>query len=351
MSADKLGQGSYGTVIRKNGVAIKKFRDLSYLIQEYTALKYLENCKYIVHARKSDYKKMELHMKLYDMSLRTWFKKKYNRNSGEKVDKIIHDILRGLIEIHDRGLAHGDLKLGNILIREEPLKAVLGDCGFVSIAKYAKVERTAEAYRDCSISHSWKHDIFSLGICLVELWSKRRIGYYTTYEELYQNVNHLIRNTEKRNLIMTLISEDKERRPTARDILYKLYGKVPRIYERINPLIIVGKKFESGYKHEIEKLSTFVKEQAEVFRLNRSKKGFGALLMYFNNNEHSEIRKYKLYGCAYLMIISSVFSRKNKFSMDDALTLVENDYSTSDFYEVLESLLNDTFFVKHLFIL
>ena len=51
-----LGQGSYGKVMLKDGCAVKKFKKLSHLIQEFTALKYLQDCKYVVHTKSVDSK-------------------------------------------------------------------------------------------------------------------------------------------------------------------------------------------------------------------------------------------------------------------------------------------------------
>ena len=67
-----LGQGSYGEVVARNGQAVKKFSKLSHLVQEYVALRYLQDCQYVVRPISIDVDSLELSMELYDCSLRRW---------------------------------------------------------------------------------------------------------------------------------------------------------------------------------------------------------------------------------------------------------------------------------------
>ena len=69
-----LGKGTYGYVVKHNNVAKKTFKHLAHIVQEYCALKYLENCEYVVKVKGVDFSKLELDMELYDMSLRDWIK-------------------------------------------------------------------------------------------------------------------------------------------------------------------------------------------------------------------------------------------------------------------------------------
>src|SRR5689334_17210470 len=103
-----LGRGTYGTVVKENNVAVKTYHKLPHLIQEYVALRYLDDCKYIVHAKDVLYDKNQLVMDLYDMSLNKWLKSECSCN--DCLQHIVHNILCGIIELHDRGLAHCDIK-------------------------------------------------------------------------------------------------------------------------------------------------------------------------------------------------------------------------------------------------
>src|SRR5436189_1973265 len=117
MNKKFLGEGAYGKVRAHNNLAVKTFNDLLPLVQEYAALKYLRDCDYIVKVDKVDFEQLELYMELYDDSLRGFISKhRGSKTYLTKIDTIINHILKGLIEIHDRGLLHGDIKPSNILI-------------------------------------------------------------------------------------------------------------------------------------------------------------------------------------------------------------------------------------------
>ncbi len=221
-------KGSYGEIFFKDGKAIKKFAKLSHLIQEYTALKYLEDCKHIVKIVDVNFEKLELSMEAYDCSLREWLTEK---PSDSDLRIIARDVLMGLNELHERSLVHGDVKPGNIFIRRSPLGAVLGDCGFTSLAKYAKVERAAAIYRDPFIegdSDFQKCDMYSLGICLLEMFGDLRLNRQSqSYEELKEIINNKIIDPIMKKIITDLVHEDKSRRPTTKTVIYHLFNEVP----------------------------------------------------------------------------------------------------------------------------
>lgn len=379
-----LGQGSYGEVYVKDGKAVKKFKKLSHLIQEYLALKYLQETNYIVHAKNVDFANLELHMELYDCSLRKWLEEKKNHKgiSSDELKKLIHDILLGLIELHDRRLAHGDLKPGNILVRKNPFKCVLGDCGFVSIDKYAKVERTAATYRDPVIDYDNSHDMFSLGILLLEIIGELKIHQQAKYHELKDVVRDNIEDERYRKIIYNLLHEDRNRRPSARYLLNLLYSENPK--EWIRPIIAVESEDASSnnlsivnsmnnsvnsapsissnrqailssrqvilpiagnsgdeYKIYIRKN---MKKIAFEYNINRAKKGYGALVNYLERNRiNTDL--YVLYMAITLMILSSIFG-KSGFNENEVSELTNDKYKSSAIYKILDSLISDSIFIN-----
>lgn len=350
-----LGQGAYGEVSVRDGKAVKKFSKLSHLIQEYLALRYLNDCNYVVHSKGVDFVNLELHMELYDGSLRKWLEDKRHKQctSHEEIMKILHDILLGLIELHDRELAHGDLKPGNILIRSHPLKAVLGDCGFVSVAKYAKVDRTAAIYRDPIISHDSSHDMFSFGICFLEMIAEIKINRQATYDELKQVVVNKVKDPEYLKIIYNLLHQDKDRRPTARSLLYRLFKDNPPKW--IKPTLIQLDQSRSGTgqhgriavsilsddRNYIRKL---MKVTAYEFKINRGKKGYGALISYIDNYQ-IQPSSYKIYTAVTLMILSAIFG-KSGFRETEVLNLCENKYRLELIYSILQNMLSDHIFIS-----
>src|SRR5579872_5242708 len=89
---------------------------MAHLIQEYMAGVYLSDASHVVRIKSVDFKKLELSMELHDMSLRGWLEKNDNNPCFETRMGILKDIVIGLVELHERGLVHGDLKPGNILV-------------------------------------------------------------------------------------------------------------------------------------------------------------------------------------------------------------------------------------------
>ena len=352
-----LGAGSYGQVSVRDGKAVKKFSKLSHLIQEYMALRYLDDCNYVVHSKGVDFGNLELYMELYDGSLRKWLEDKAltratNDINHEDIMKILHDVLVGLVELHDRELAHGDLKPGNILVKNNPLKAVLGDCGFVSIAKYAKVDRTAAIYRDPIVSHDSSHDMFSFGICFLEMIAGIKINRQGTYDELKHVVRDKIQNPEYRKIIYNLVHEDKNRRPTARTLLYRMFKETPA--EWIKPVLIESDQSKSATGRSRIAISVFLDDRnyirrlmkvtAYKFEINRGKKGFGALISYIGNHK-IEASLYKIYTAVTLMILSSIFG-KSGFRENEVLDLCERKYNLNTVYNILDDMLSDHIFLN-----
>lgn len=331
-----LGQGAYGKVVNKNGKAVKSFSKLSHIIQEYAALKYLEDTNYIVKASRVDFSKRQICMKLYDTSLSAWLNEKneYDNITKKEIYKITHDILRGLIELHDRGLTHGDLKPGNILIRESPLKAVIGDCGFVSLSKYAKVERTAKVYRDLDVKHSSKHDIYSFGMCyLIILTGIKYNRPPKDYNELHLLVKNKVKNKRDKKLILSCFDPRHNKRPSARDIYTTLFSDNPERIEIKNSYVEPQDTEESWSKNVIE-------GSCKKYGLNRDKKACRALNHFFKMHNIHE-NNCDIYVSASLLILSSVFGRSSKFTKDNALSLCGNKYDEEKLYQALTKLIED----------
>lgn len=354
-----LGSGSYGTVTEVNGRAVKKFNRLCDIIQEACALKYLEECEYIVKFIDVDFDKLELYMKLYDTSLRKWMQNNDKENSAniKHVHKICHDILLGLSELHDRGLVHGDIKPGNILLNLNDTKtsedlpyAVLGDCGFVSVAKYAKVYSTARTYKDPIVKPQWSHDMYSFGICFMELVCGIQLPQIKTYSTLYSIIEKKVHNKDYKKLLLTLFDEDHNKRPTARQVLKSMYNVVPKKHVPIPsfPKISSSKKYSVVYNMIIS--------ACKQYDLSRAKKIYYSLLGFYEDNNINP-KDFVYYCSAALMISSCLFSNKSShFALDHATLLCRkfkiigrNECSKYDIYKSISELINSNIFLYGIF--
>ncbi len=338
-----LGKGSYGTVNVRNGIAVKTFSKLSHIIQEYAALKYLNNCKYVVHATGVNFDSLELYMKLYDCNLREWLLKNQheNKNYNNQVMIIIHDILCGMIELHDKALVHGDIKPSNILIRLNPLSAVIGDCGFVSVYKYAKVERTAPVYRERIITNDFSHDMFSLGICLLEMLGSIKLTKQISYHDLIYMVDKHIHSDKYKNILYNLLSNDKDYRYSARHLMKMIFKKKIQNHHYVEQSL----NFEPS-KYKYSKLREFIKVFTKNNNIMRGKTGYLALIFYLETN-HIEPHLHKQYVYAMLLILISVFG-KTGFERKN----IQNICGTIDSNSVLncvKELLDSNTFLNKLF--
>jgi serine/threonine protein kinase len=220
------GKGSYGHVDHIGHYAVKTFTKEKDLLKEYAALTYLKNtqCQYIVKVVDVNVERQQLSMELYDTDLKDWYKSNVrDPDYPLRGQLLIHDILCGIIELHDRGLAHGDLKPGNILVQLQPLRAVLGDAGFVSIAKYTKTDHTGPIYCDPVPLKTAAHDLFSLGIILFELVTGQKINYLANHDVYQLLAQTHVKDRTYRKIIINLLQADHSQRYSARALLQKLF--------------------------------------------------------------------------------------------------------------------------------
>ena len=343
--SEKLGRGAYGKVIKRNNTAIKQFAYLPHVIQEYSALTYLKDCQYIVHAEHVDYKKNELTMELYDMSLRKYLSTECCCFSC--INTIIRDILMGMIELHDRNLSHSDIKPGNILIRKEPLKAVLGDCGFVSISKYSKQQRTAQSYRDLIVVNDEKHDIYSFGVVLMELIYSVRPIIYKSYKEIDKTIQYEVHHNHKK-LIKSLMDENRLLRPSAREILSSLFNENPHQY------IIL--KYENKYTEEvykkygkevIVKLESLIIKGAKKYDIKRARYVYKTLINYLYHHT-IELRYLNCHLAGILIIFGSCFGNRTP-RIQEIIEHCHVKNSKTRLYQVLYDLSNNKEFLNIMF--
>lgn len=323
----ELGSGSFGVVYLRDGKAVKVFNNLSCLIQEYSMLKWLSDTKHLVKALSVDFANKELTMELYQMNLRYWLQ---HHKNPRQLRQVLCDILLGLVELHDRGLVHCDLKPSNILVNLNPWKLVLGDCGFVTVAHRAKVTKTAAGFRDPDPVADFTHDVYSFGICISEIVcdTNRRIS-----SKFYQD------------LIDRCTCEDKTKRPSVRELLSVLSdGTLPPRWqlpqlEPFDPKDPLYLQLKQQYKVSVSSRGKDNKEGKERFVRPR-KIAIGLTMFFRSRGIHPD--QYSLYLDVALLLTSSVFGGRKIRSKAIELS---HQVRASTIYNILEQLADDSNFM------
>jgi len=216
------------------------------------------------------------------------------------------------------------------LINRRPLKVAIADLGFVSLDRYAKVKYTAKVYRDSVIRQSFVHDLFSLGVLMIELFGRIKIRAVCTYKELRIITRDKISDKKIQKIILDLIDENPHRRPQARDILLHLYGEriqiqrkeVPNIRDIVHCSHAFSKMRELGTKYKLAMIERCIEA-----------------LKYYLQTHDTDDEDCIAYGIAMLLISSSIY-RISKFNLSRALNYA--DLSEDDFlYYICDLLANN----------
>ena len=330
----QLGKGSYGVVTRYKSKARKTFKQLKSLIQEYTALRYLEDCDYVVHCIGVNFHELYLDMELYDISLKTYMEKNILKEEEKHI--IIRNVLFGIVELQDLKLSHSDIKPGNILIQKEPLRAVLGDCGFVSLYEYAKQQRTAPAYRDLEIVNDDKHDIYSFGIMYMEMMYNIQPNDYKNYKEIYRTIDYYVPKNQQ-HYMKKLVYHEREKRPDARSILHTLYTLSPTTYK----LSLIK------YKHYNKVLYEYMSQYAKQLNIRRCKSGYYALSYYIHHNG-VDSSQYPYYITAMLIILASMFANKAE-RIDDIIKHTQHHLYREKIIDIISRLIKNKIVIQILY--
>jgi len=347
-----LGQGAYGQVIKKKDCATKKFNKLPHIIQEFCALQYLKNTNHVVHAKRVNVEKKELDMDLYEYSMRKWMNDDDCCHCQDCLNILFRDILIGLVELQDRNLAHGDIKPGNILVQCDPtLKAVLGDCGFVSVAGYAKQQRTAQSYRDIKVANDIKHDMFSFGIMMLELFYHVKPVMHDHYKDYQRLIRKKVTDAAHAKLLTLLLHENRELRPDARTTLKMLYQHDVPVYllpKQIDYNNLIKKACKRYDEEEIKKWELTLKHNYKQLDIKRSRTGFKAFLMFITQHQVDKTML-NFYLAATCIIVASVFGNQTPIISNILMVCELPDHNKQQLLKIIDVMMHDDLFLTVLY--
>ena len=242
---EKLGTGTYGTVYKawsselEEWVAIKTFKkdiniDEILILNQFNDSKNIINFLGITELRGKIAIVMELCVcDLYSLL----YKENIKEMNLDDMMSVLKSVIDGLWELHDKGIAHHDIKTENIFLSEInnlSFEIKLGDFGLSRTAPTIEnigtpLYMAPEVKNKIKVSYC-PADIYAFGCLILELSLKLNNDYKTDdyLTEVYYERNKIedyankISNTFLRNLFIDCVAEDPKIRPTADNIINRI---------------------------------------------------------------------------------------------------------------------------------
>jgi len=154
-----------------------------------------------------------------------------NMSHGEKLTVIL-DVVDALIYMHDKGFAHNDIKLNNIVIKNNKGKiADFGCCNEIGKLAFAYLRTVVpEQVGNGVIRGTIKTDVYQLGLCLWHLFHPcpplEHLASSFIYPSSYDNLHLMFakwdENCPMRALVKSCLADNPAFRPSMKEVQSKL---------------------------------------------------------------------------------------------------------------------------------
>lgn len=243
-----IGKGAYGDVYKAKtkrhsrdcAVKIIRFRNVQKELKDFIhEPKYqsMLNHKHVVHYYSCWIEKNSLHIQMEFCEGLT-LKKAIENNlffDNDRVWRLFYEIVKGIYELHQQGIVHGDLRTDNIFLDSND-HAKIGDLGLAEefLEDCDKVERYDFEEETPGLSLYYeKEDIFSLGYIFIEMCSAKPVDELQKKElreaKLKATIPAMMQQYVKKDLnqdmLKWILKDDPKERPTAGQLLQSDFFK------------------------------------------------------------------------------------------------------------------------------
>lgn len=234
-----IGSGVFGTVYEVDQDKCRKIIPLDHVNIGFREIfgmlltRDIPNTSKLINVEWSD-NGLSIIMPKYRINLFDWIK---TCPSIEERTRVAKEIVQVILTIHSMGIVHSDLKLENIMLTKNN-QVVLIDWGFSGFEGTSLYNNTTRLYRSVRLTGKCVDEIYSLGILLIEIFSKSIDRYYTPtqYDEI---VDFLPISSKWKSLIKKMICRIPKVRPSSQDILNAFDLNITVEQEKYNILNIL----------------------------------------------------------------------------------------------------------------
>lgn len=298
------------------------------MIKEYALTNLFRNYDGIYTIKELDCVNMKTYTDNYGINLREWISIKHRKDKEKTA--LLQKVVEIINIIHHHNIAHGDLTMENIVINKKMFNKPtvhLIDFSNANLSEYIDPNLTSPVYQEPIPSKGLSHDIWSLGIIFLEVYTENILLYAPSNTKIKILIDLIPISMQK--IVSGMLTSKTKFRVTALQLLSQLGLKSIKNIVRIpvlhHNMIAEGRKFSVWYYDETEKSNIIHREH-----------GLAALI-YFIQKKNIPPVYYNIYAICMLIILTYLYD--GKCTIDWALKSKEHKYD--EILSVIYILLND----------